>query len=148
MAIEGLKDAEWILQQFINEVPAATTKGLIDATNHIFAKAVEYAPIDKGPLRESGYTVIGGANSPDGQMIAYGTEDGGIVAIHGGDTAGADTAVTIFDEKYAAAQHEHTEYNHPKGGRAKYLEAAALDAGDGALLAMANAIDDDLKGMS
>ena len=35
----------------------------------------------------------------------------------------------VFDAPYAIIQHERTDFVHPKGGRAKFLENPAADSG-------------------
>ena len=52
--------------------------------------------------------------------------------VDGGDIPeGAKPIVTIgFGVPYAAAQHERDDFDHPKGGRSKYLQAAVQDAAD------------------
>lgn len=44
------------------------------------------------------------------------------VEVHRNDTLGILEGTVSFNTVYAARQHEETEWEHPKGGRAKYLE--------------------------
>jgi hypothetical protein len=37
------------------------------------------------------------------------------------------TGTVTCDQRYAAAQHEHLEWHHPRGGSAKYLERPLMD---------------------
>lgn len=39
-----------------------------------------------------------------------------------------------FNRVYAAVQHERTDFNHPRGGQAKYLESALTDPGQVAMI--------------
>ncbi len=46
----------------------------------------------------------------------------GDAGVKGGHGTGPTTGVVAFNTTYAVAQHERTDYAHPKGGEAKYLE--------------------------
>lgn len=50
-----------------------------------------------------------------------------------------------FDAPHAAVQHERLDFNHPNGGKAKYLEDAFNDYLPGAVVRVANSIKKDLK---
>lgn len=63
----------------------------------LLGRAVRDAPVDEGTLRGSGSTSV---------------------EVHGNEVTGTVT----FGVPYAEVQHEHTEFQHPKGGQAKYLE--------------------------
>lgn len=65
--------------------------------DHVLGEAQRLAPLDEGTLRGSGQV----------------TED-----VHAG---GVDITIS-FSTPYAARQHEELDYQHPKGGQAKYLE--------------------------
>jgi hypothetical protein len=71
----------------------AVKKSLLD----LKGKSQRLAPIDKGDLRGSAY------------------------AKDSVTTKGIDGEVG-FTEPYATRQHEEMDYQHPKGGQAKYLE--------------------------
>lgn len=104
-----LTGVETIMSQvarLMEQVPDFTAQGVHDAAIDIGSRASDRAPIESGDLR-------GNCNT-DGIF----TED---------DTVIAEVKFTL---PYAAAQHEHVEYRHPKGGEAKYLERAALEKAD------------------
>jgi hypothetical protein len=71
----------------------ATTK----IGEHVLGEAQRLAPIEEGTLRASGELEVT-------------------------RTVDAYTAEVSFNEVYAARQHEETEWRHPLGGQAKYLE--------------------------
>lgn len=93
------------IQPFSDAVRAklvkATSRAIYTALAEIQANAVNLAPIDQSHLRNSAYI-----DAP----TAKGTTVGGRVS---------------FPMVYAAVQHENEDFNHPKGGEAKYLEKAA-----------------------
>lgn len=92
--LEGLKELEKNFNNLLSKMDKVNHDALQKAAIDLLGKAIDLAPVDKGDLRGSG-TV-----KPDG-----------------------DNAVDIgFTEPYAVYQHEHTEFKHPKGGQAKYLE--------------------------
>lgn len=68
--------------------------GLISAGEHVRAEAVNETPEDTSDLKKS----------------ALVTSDG------------KATVVVSYDTPYAVKQHEELGYNHPGGGKAKYLE--------------------------
>lgn len=77
---------------------AALHEGMGHVVDDLAGRAQRIAPVEEGTLRDSVTTdvvVIGG------------------VGVEG---------TVAFTVPYAAAQHEHVEYHHPKGGQAKYLE--------------------------
>lgn len=63
----------------------------------ILARSQRDAPIEEGTLRGSGEIEI--------RETSFGAE-----------------AVISFNTPYAAKQHEELEYDHPRGGKPKYLE--------------------------
>lgn len=90
----------------------------------LLGQAVNEAPVKEGILRGSGSAHF------DGQRISTGAEhsDTAVVAndenaaVAGGAGSDSTTAILAFNAVYAEAQHERTDYAHPKGGKAKYLE--------------------------
>lgn len=85
---------------------AAMGTALYAEATSIMAEAIPKAPIEFGALRSSGHVeapVVTGAG-----MISVTLGFGGAA------------------KDYAVVQHEHLEFNHPRGGQAKYLEEPAL----------------------
>lgn len=79
-------------------------EGIRDIMQEVFERAVEDAPLDTGDLKQSARLNLNQASTS-----------------------------IIFDVPYAAIQHENLDYNHPKGGKAKYLEDAFNDIVPGAV---------------
>lgn len=97
--------------QAIAAIRRGSTRGVNLAMELLRAQSVAKAPVDLGDLKASASVELATEAQPD------------------------PTAVLVFDEPYAAAQHEHTEYHHTPGahgepaGQAKYVESNYLDAG-------------------
>ena len=102
MYLDGIDDVMKNLTAVLEQVPELTAEGLNEAAMDIGARAAEKAPVDTGDLRGS-MTV---------DTIVYN---------------GEAISEIRFNEKYAAVQHERLDFNHPKGGEAKYLEKAAIE---------------------
>jgi hypothetical protein len=79
-------------------VEAELDDALEEIGEDLLGRAQRDAPIEEGTLRASG----------DVRVVTG---------------RGAGVAVVSFNTPYAAKQHEELEYEHPRGGRAKYLEA-------------------------
>ena len=137
--LPGLDEAIKKLNQMIDNTGKATAKGLTDAGMNILGTAVERAPVDKGPLRESGYLYVGD------EFIAGGSENGGTY-FAGRACDYAESAIVEFAEPYAKIQHEHVEFNHPKGGQAKYLESAVNSEQGSVLRSISERYEELLKG--
>ena len=153
--LEGLDDAIAKLNAKLGEIDGLTAEEVRTVGLAVLGQAVRDAPVDTGDLRRSGSlswgadvaltaTTAKSASGKDvpvygvsgsGQLIARGTASEGVAGteiVDGGDIPeGAKPIVTIgFGVPYAAAQHERDDFDHPKGGRSKYLQAAVQDAAD------------------
>lgn len=76
----------------------------------------------KSAMREFA-EIVGGAAQRDAPIlegILRGSED---VEVTVNRFAGTVRATISFNTPYAAKQHEELSYNHPRGGKAKYLES-------------------------
>lgn len=115
------------IQDKINKVtegiPAATLKALIDIAINWLGRAVERAPVETGDLRGSGYILVNGI------LVAHGNEDGSIAVLSDLTVPARDiNLIEIgFTSPYAFVQHEHVEFNHPRGGQAKFLESVIVE---------------------
>ena len=95
--MRGIDNVMRNLQAKINEIKDATKEAVNEVALDLIGKAKERAPLDTGDLRGSGF-----ANMTEGNN-KYKAKVG-------------------FSEPYALEQHENLQYQHPRGGEAKYLE--------------------------
>ena len=149
--LEGLDDAMAKINAKLGEIQGLTAEEVRTVGLAVLGQAVRDAPVDTGDLRRSGslswgedvaltatVATKGGKEIPvyevsgSGQLIARGTGEGGTEVVDGGDIPdSAKPIVTIgFGVPYAAVQHERDDFDHPKGGRSKYLQQAVQDAAD------------------
>ena len=114
-------------------VQQAAVKGMIENTEDLLGRAMRDAPVDEGTLRGSGSAAV----YADGRAVArrgfrevssepaenperFEMQEGR--ALHEGGLGDAVVGEVGFNTPYALAQHERLDFNHPKGGKAKYLE--------------------------
>ena len=149
--LEGLDDKIAKLNTKLGEIQGLTAEEVRTVGLAVLGQAVRDAPVDTGDLRRSGslswgedvaltatVATKGGKEIPvyevsgSGQLIARGTGEGGTEVVDGGDIPeGTKPVVTIgFGVPYAAVQHERDDFDHPKGGRSKFLQQAAQDMSD------------------
>jgi len=87
----------------------------------ILTEAIDETPIETGTLRRSGTVTVGAP--PDGTQVYEAAESGSNMKDAFPGPEGKEKAVYIsFSTPYARRQHEELGYNHPLGGKAKYLE--------------------------
>ncbi len=120
-------------------IKGATQRAVTDVAIDILSRSVERAPIEFGDLRGSGYAEINDAT------VAMGVEGTSFPA-EGEKRAKAPAAGDIeilgppgepdgnvirgevgYTAPHAFVQHEHTEFNHPIGGQAKFLESIIVE---------------------
>ena len=149
--LEGLDDKIAKLNTKLGEIQGLTAEEVRTVGLAVLGQAVRDAPVDTGDLRRSGslswgedvaltatVATKGGKEIPvyevsgSGQLIARGTGEGGTEVVDGGDIPeGTKPIVTIgFGVPYAAVQHERDDFDHPKGGRSKFLQQAVQDMSD------------------
>ena len=90
---------EWYGGQILDAIIEAADNALLTCGSDLQSKSVERAPIDTGKLRESAVV--------DESEIA-------------GHTVKVGYSPEVDD--YSMVQHERLDFNHPRGGEAKYLE--------------------------
>ena len=118
------------------EMPMASAQAIYGCLADTLEKSVPRAPLDEGSLRESGHVSVNGVRH------IRGTVEGGTVELTDYDPTPSTEAVEFEIgysvegggsgregdvNTYAIIQHEHTEFNHPKGGEAKFLETAIAE---------------------
>lgn len=133
--LKGLNEVVENIQNKVDKLQVKSTQGLADALLFVATESQQRAPIDTGDLRGSVKVEI------DGDMYSEGVKGGGINVV-GSLPEKATKGTVSFNTKYAAVQHEKINYNHPRGGQAKYLESVLLENKDRIL----NIIADKMRG--
>lgn len=115
------------LERILQAVPERAQEELVGVTLLIAGIAMRRAPVDTGHLRESGYVHFQNApiakGSASGQLQLFGTpRTTGDAVLHA--TIGFNATTDDGRYSYALIQHERTDFQHPRGGEAKYLESA------------------------
>jgi hypothetical protein len=110
---------KWYGKQVEKAALDAAMKALITGGEAILTEAINETPVDTGTLRRSGTVTKGGL--PDAGKVYEGAKAGGRQEL--GQEKGKEQAVYVsFNTPYARRQHEELEWEHLKGGKAKYLE--------------------------
>lgn len=142
--LKGLNEAVDNIQEAVDNMISGSVVGLADALMYIATESQQRAPVDTGDLRGSVEIKI------DYKDYAHG-ENGGGVTITGTlpddsevEEIGGAFGEVSYNTKYAANQHEHTEYDHPKGGQAKYLESVLVEEKDRILKLIAGGIINEM----
>lgn len=104
VTVEGLAEARKSLAQFIKTLGTVPTQVLSEEAPKIQQVARLRTPVDSGKLKNSVKVKVSKDKRRPGLLASAS-------ALHNG-----------YD--YAYIQHENEEYNHPRGGQAKFLESA------------------------
>jgi hypothetical protein len=113
--------SKWHIKEAVKIAEEAGLKALRTGAEAILTEAIDEAPIDTGTLRRSGTVTVGAL--PDGVQVYEAAEAGAEMKDAFKKEAGKEKAVYIsFNTPYARRQHEELDYEHPRGGKAKYLE--------------------------
>jgi hypothetical protein len=136
VALKGLEELSRQLArdgEVWQRVQQAAVKGMVENTEDLLGRAMRDAPVNEGTLRASGSAAV----YANGRAVArrgfreIGSEPvesperfemQGRRAIHEGGLGDAVVGEVGFNTPYALVQHERLDFNHPKGGKAKYLE--------------------------
>ncbi len=115
------KRNRWRTKEAVRIAEQAGIKALRTGAEAILTEAIDETPIDTGTLRRSGTVTVGAL--PDGAQVYEAAESGSDMKDAFPGPEGKEKAVYIsFNTPYARRQHEELGYNHPRGGKAKYLE--------------------------
>jgi len=115
------KRNRWRTKEAVKIAEAAGLKALRTGAEAILTEAIDETPIDTGTLRRSGTVTVGAL--PDGAQVYEAAESGSDMKDAFPGPEGKEKAVYIsFNTPYARRQHEELDYEHPHGGKAKYLE--------------------------
>ena len=113
--------SKWRIKEAVKIAEEAGLKALRTGAEAILTEAIDETPIDTGTLRRSGTVTVGAL--PDGAQVYAAAESGTEMKDAFPGVAGKEKAVYIsFNTPYARRQHEELGYQHPRGGKAKYLE--------------------------
>jgi hypothetical protein len=113
--------SKWRIKEAVKIAEKAGLKALRTGAEAILTEAIDEAPIDTGTLRRSGTVTVG--SKADGGQVYAAAESGTEMKDAYPDKIGQEKAVYIsFNTPYARRQHEELDYEHPRGGKAKYLE--------------------------
>jgi hypothetical protein len=119
--LKGLNDVMNEIQEEIDKLQTKSEEGLKNALLFVATESQNKAPVEFGDLRGSVLVEM------DGNVVAEGNEQGGLSIV--GNASGTAGSVS-YNTPYAATQHEHTEFDHPLGGQAKYLESVLTSEKD------------------
>ncbi len=112
---------KWRIKEAVNIAEEAALKALRTGAESILTEAIDETPIETGTLRRSGTVTVGAL--PDGAQVYEAAEAGTEMKDAYPEKISKEKAVYIsFNTPYARRQHEELGYNHPQGGKAKYLE--------------------------
>ena len=112
---------KWRIKEAVKIAEEAGLKALRTGAEAILTEAIDETPIETGTLRRSGTVTVGAL--PDGAQVYEAAESGTEMKDAFPGQEGKEKAVYIsFNTPYARRQHEELGYNHPRGGKAKYLE--------------------------
>jgi hypothetical protein len=112
---------KWRIKEAVKIAEEAGLKALRTGAEAILTEAIDETPIDTGTLRRSGTVTVGAL--PDGAQVYETAESGSEMKNAFPGPEGKEKAVYIsFNTPYARRQHEELGYQHPRGGKAKYLE--------------------------
>ena len=112
---------KWRIKEAVKIAEEAGLKALRTGAEAILTEAIDETPIDTGTLRRSGTVTVG--EIPDAEKVYAAAKSGTKMKNAFPQPIGKEKAVYIsYNTPYARRQHEELGYNHPLGGKAKYLE--------------------------
>ncbi len=112
---------KWRIKEAVKIAEEAALKALRTGAESILTEAIDETPVETGTLRRSGTVTVGAL--PDGAQVYEAAESGSDMKDAFPGPEGKEKAVYIsFNTPYARRQHEELGYQHPRGGKAKYLE--------------------------
>lgn len=125
MSLKGLKEVNKSFDLKMRKLTQYTEYGIDKACEHLMDIARPLAPIDTGELRKSG----------------------GVDNLNTTDTIVREVSFQAFSDEgydYAIIQHENLNFNHPRGGQAKYLEQPFKEETDRMIEIIATSIKKEL----
>lgn len=115
--LKGFDRLRDVLAEAEKRNPTVTAQKVTAIALDLASRSARQAPVDTGDLRNNCTAVLNGAAVFREQH-----------AVSGSVTPSAKAeAVVGYSLPYALRQHEELGYNHPKGGKAKFLEEPFLE---------------------
>ena len=115
------KRNRWRTKAAVKIAEKAGLKALRTGAEGILTEAIDETPVETGTLRRSGTVTVGAL--PDGAQVYEAAKAGTDQKDAYRKETGKEKAIYVsFNTPYARRQHEELDYNHPLGGKAKYLE--------------------------
>ena len=116
-----MANKKWRIKEAVEIAEEAALKALRTGAEAILTEAIDETPIDTGTLRRSGTVTVG--DIPDAEKVYAAAKSGTKMKNAFPQPIGKEKAVYVsYNTPYARRQHEELGYNHPLGGKAKYLE--------------------------
>lgn len=155
--LKGLNEVVEKIQNEVDKLQVKSTQGLADALLFVATESQQRAPVEFGDLRGSVLVEIDDVKIAKGTKSELTEDEKRKIRKEGNynDTSGIGLEITSegvlekatkgtvsYNTKYAAVQHEQINYNHPRGGQAKYLESVLIENKDRIL----NIIADKMRG--
>ncbi len=116
----GIQKVTENIREAVENIECGASEGLAHALMFVAAESQQRAPMDTGDLRGSVQVSV------DDALYAKCNSESGI-SPNNTPIERATVGTVSYNTPYAAAQHEHIEYDHPKGGQAKYLESVLVE---------------------
>lgn len=114
--IKGFDSLKKALAEAEKRNPEVTTQKVTAIALDLAGRSAQQAPVDTGDLRNNCTAVLNNSEIFKEQRVTGNSEPAEKVE-----------ATVGYSLPYALRQHEELNYNHPKGGKAKFLEEPFLE---------------------
>lgn len=144
------------MQTLSELMKTSSAQEIYECLKDVLADSVPLAPIEEGALREAGHVAVnnvryarGNVDGSISETTSYDpTPDATQVDFAIGYTVEAGGTGREGDvNTYAVVQHEHVEFDHPRGGQAKFLEMPIRQHQPTWAKRVADRIKNDIKGV-
>ncbi|MGI6579937.1 MAG: hypothetical protein ACOX3H_06840 [Saccharofermentanales bacterium] len=151
-----LNDMNHRMKTMSELIKTSSVQEIYECLKDVLADSVPLAPIEEGALREAGHVAVnnvryarGNVDGSISETASYDpTPDATQVDFAIGYTVeGGGTGREGDVNTYAVVQHEHVEFDHPRGGQAKFLEMPLREHRNTWKKRVADRIKNDLKGV-
>lgn len=114
--IKGFENLKKALAEAEKRNPKVTAQKVTAIALDLAGRSAQQAPVDTGDLRNNCTAVLNNSEIFKEQRVTGNSEPAEKVE-----------ATVGYSLPYALRQHEELDYNHPKGGKAKFLEEPFLE---------------------